>query len=253
MQWEAGDLFSLLPLFALVILMALNVARDPSNTRELRHASANCNNEIIVGGVAVEAIVVAIALIEGRKTITSNLNGSGEGLSVSMIVPLNGCGNKENNSIQSSKLAAEGAVSKFKAGDNIAACDESLQVSGLDDPRGSTKLELEGAIRDCIALVESDRLQNCNYGPVDAQLSPTPFASPWLGGKKFLEVGRGSPIERLRKMHRGNSGNSDVVGAHTMDCHFHGVERRASGWSLKAEVNVMHTRPGASVNFHSGP
>jgi hypothetical protein len=43
------------------------------------------------------------------------------------------------------------------------------------------------------------------------------------------------------------------VWAHTMDCHFHGVERRAGGWSLKTQINIMHTRPGASVNFYCRP
>jgi hypothetical protein len=144
-------------------------------------------------------------------------------------------------------------VAEFKTRDNVASCDEGLQVSSLYDPRRSTKLELEGAIRDCIALVETDRLQNCNYGPVDAQLSPAPSASPRLGSKKLLKVGWGSPIEGLGKMHRRDSSDGDVVGAHTMNSHFHSIKGGTNGWSLETQIDIMHTRPGAGVNFHCRP
>jgi hypothetical protein len=127
-------LIALLPLFSLIVLVAFNMARDPLNTGKLRHASTNCNDEIIVQRVAVETIVFTIALVEGRETVTADLNGSGEGLSIAAIVPLKGCSDEEDNSIQTSKLTAKGAVSEFKARNNVAACDRGLQVSGFNDP-----------------------------------------------------------------------------------------------------------------------
>jgi hypothetical protein len=90
------------------------------------------------------AIIFTVTLIEHRKPITTNFNGSSEGLGIIMVVPFNGSGDEENDLVQSSKLAAKGAMSKFEARHNVATSNKSLLLSAAsmiqeDVPKWSLK------------------------------------------------------------------------------------------------------------------